>query len=114
MADTLPYDSDEEDNIEEYENEELNLADFYKNYSKMKKDYKTLAVLSKYEKTRILSERTQQLASGSISYLKNPESYDTIYDIALMELNQKKLPFIVKRTLSNSVELWKLEDLKII
>lgn len=114
MADILPYDSDEEENIEEYENEELNLADFYKNYSTMKKDYKTLAVLSKYEKTRILSERTQQLASGSISYLKNPESYDTIYDIAFMELNQKKIPFIVKRTLSNSVELWKLEDLKII
>ena len=114
MADTLHYDSEQEDNIEEYENEEGNLADFYKNYPKMIKDYKTRAVLSKYEKTRILSERTQQLASGSISYLKNPESYNTIYDIALMELNQKKIPFIVKRTLSNSVELWKLEDLKII
>ena len=111
MEDTF----DEEENYEEYDNNvEENLADFYKNYETIKKGYKTQPVLSKYEKTRILSERTQQLANGSVSYLKNPEAYNTIYDIALMELNQKKIPFIVKRKLSNSVELWKLEDLKII
>ena len=80
----------------------------------MKKNYKTSPFLTKYEKTRILSERTQQLANGSLSYLKNPEAYNTIYEIALMELEQKKLPFIIKRPLSNSIEMWKLEDLKLI
>lgn len=93
---------------------EESLQDFYKNYEKMKKNYKTLPILSKYEKTRVLSERTQQLANGSISYLKNPEAYNNIYDIAVMELKQKKLPFILKRPLPNSYELWKLEDLKLI
>ena len=116
MEDTLEYSSDEEETFEEYVNNNIeeNLSDFYKNYETIKKSYKTRPVLSKYEKTRILSERTQQLANGSLSYLKNPEAYKTIFDIALMELNQKKIPFIVKRKLSNSIELWKLEDLKII
>lgn len=110
-----PYRSEEEEDIETIiENNEELLQDFYKNYQEMKKNYKTSPILSKYEKTRIISERTQQLANGSVSYLKNPSAYSTIYDIALMELQQKKLPFIVKRPLSNSVELWKLEDLKVL
>ena len=90
------------------------IQNFYRNYEKLKVTYKTSPVLSKYEKTRILSERAQQLANGSISYLKNPETCNTIYDIALNELSQKKLPFIIKRKMANSVEYWKLEDLKIL
>ena len=109
------YDESEDDYIEDNnENKEELLQDFYKNYEAMKKNYKTSPFLTKYEKTRILSERTQQLANGSLSYLKNPEAYNTIYEIALMELEQKKLPFIIKRPLSNSIEMWKLEDLKLI
>lgn len=108
------YSSDEEENINETSNIEKLLQDFYKNYSSMKKTYKTTPILSKYEKTRILSERTQQLANGSSSYLKNPDSYNTIYDIALEELKQNKIPFIIKRELANNVELWKLEDLKVV
>ena len=107
------YDSDEEIIVENESNEEDILQNFYKNYDEMKKGYKTTPILTKYEKTRILSERTQQLANGSISYLKNPEAYENIYEIASMELEQKKLPFIIKRPLSNKIELWKLEDLKI-
>ena len=34
-----------------------------------------------------------------------------IYDIALEELNQKKIPFILKRFMNNKYEYWKLEDL---
>ena len=109
------YLSEEEGSIEvDLDNFEKSLHDFYKDYKSMKQKYKTKSILSKYEKTRVLSERTQQLANGSISYLKNPESYTTIYDIALEELKQKKLPFIVKRSMTNSFELWKLEDLRLI
>ena len=92
---------------------EIDSNQFYKNYKEMKKTYKTSKYLSKYEKTRIISERVQQLANGSTSYLKNPESYSSIYDIAIAELNQKKLPFILKRIVSSEIiEFWKLEELQ--
>ena len=111
--------SDESDN-EDYEHEsiiskDIDIMEFYKNYEKNKKKFKTPSVLSKYEKTRIISERVQQLSNGGIPFISNPESYNTIYDIALKEQEMNKLPFINKRTITrNNYELWKLEDLKII
>lgn len=114
--------SDSED--EEYEQEVVNdilgdgdidINEFYKTYTTKRKNFKTSPVLSKYEKTRIISERVQQLSNGGIPFISNPESYSSIYDIALKELDMKKLPFIIKRKISgNNCELWKLEDLKII
>jgi|TARA_B110000967_G_C18857615_1_gene548133 DNA-directed RNA polymerase subunit K/omega len=114
--------SDDEDN-EDYEEDneniispnELDINDFYKDYDKNKKNFKTSPVLTKYEKTRILSERVQQISNGAIPFISNPESYPSIHDIALKELDMKKLPFIIKRSIhGNKYELWKLEDLKII
>ena len=112
--------SDESD--EEYEEPETNISsdeidinEFYKTYDESKKNFKTSPILTKYEKTRIISERVQQLSNGGIPFISNPESYNTIYDIALKELEMNKLPFIIKRTITrNNYELWKLEDLKII
>lgn len=86
------------------------LETFYKNYEKLKKTYITRSKLNKYEKTKIISERAQQLANGSISFLKNPETYNNVQEIALEELKQKKIPFIIQRPVPNGVELWKLED----
>ena len=112
--------SDSEDDYEE-ENEysispnEIDINEFYKDYEKNKKNFKTSPVLTKYEKTRIISERVQQISNGGIPFISNPESYATVHDIALKELSMKKLPFIIKRTIhGNNYELWKLEDLKII
>jgi len=85
-----------------------------KNYDKLKKENISKPILTKYEKTKILSERTQQLSNGSVSFLKNPESYSTIFEIALEELKQKNLPFIIKRPVSNKTEYWKLSDLTIL
>ena len=113
-------DSDNEDYEEEQETmalstNEIDSEEFYKNYERNKKNFKTSPVLSKYEKTRIISERVQQLSNGGTPFISNPESYPTVYDIALQELNMKKLPFIIKRTISgNNYELWKLEDLKLL
>tara|TARA_B100000700_G_C14542593_1_gene622702 strand:- start:300 stop:632 length:333 start_codon:yes stop_codon:yes gene_type:complete len=92
--------------------EDLNT--FNTNYEKNKKNYITSPFLNKYEKTKIISERAQQLANGSISLLKNPESYSSVFEIALEELKQKKIPFIIKRPVANSFEYWKLEDLRIL
>ena len=123
--DTIPFEekiSDSED--EEYDEDVVNdvvggndidINEFYKSYDKNRKNFKTSPVLSKYEKTRIISERVQQLSNGGIPFISNTERYSSIFDIALKELDMKKLPFIIKRTISgNKCELWKLEDLKII
>tara|TARA_Y100001970_G_C14243709_1_gene866526 strand:- start:221 stop:586 length:366 start_codon:yes stop_codon:yes gene_type:complete len=109
------YSSDENDMDEIIDQNNIDLNDFYKTYGKNKQKYISQPVLTKYEKTRIISERVQQLSNGAIPYLKDPSSYPNIYDIALNELSNKKLPFIIKRGISSgNFELWKLEDLEII
>jgi DNA-directed RNA polymerase subunit K/omega len=90
------------------------LYSFNTNYEENKKKFITSPYLNKYEKTKIISERAQQLANGSICLLKNPESYSSVFEIALEELKQKKIPFIIKRPISNSFEYWKIEDLSIL
>ena len=89
--------------------EDINV--FNKNYSNLLKENKTNNVLSKYEKTKILSKRCEQLESGCLPLIKDYENYDNIYDIALKELYDKKIPFILKRFINGKYEYWKLEDL---
>jgi DNA-directed RNA polymerase I, II, and III subunit RPABC2 len=77
--------------------------------------HKTLPFLTKYEKTRILGIRTKQINEGAKPYLDvNPSIIDG-YIIAQLELEHKKLPFIIRRPIPNGgSELWKLQDLEII
>jgi DNA-directed RNA polymerase I, II, and III subunit RPABC2 len=77
--------------------------------------HRTLPFLTKYEKARILGERTVQLNNGAKPFVEvNAEVVDG-YLIALDELAQKKIPFIVKRPLPNGgCEYWKLSDLEIL
>lgn len=90
-------------------NEDIN--EILKNYDKKKKNYKTNPKLSKYERTRVLSERTSQLIGGSLAFIENSDSYSQPYLIALKELEEGKIPFIIKRPYGNTFEYWKLEDL---
>ena len=106
--------TDEEENDIQIQNSVEDVLFLEQNYEKFKEQNKSKPILSKYEKTKILSERTQQLSNGSVSFLKNPESYASIHEIALEELKQKKLPFIIKRPVSNRFEYWKLSDLSIL
>jgi DNA-directed RNA polymerase I, II, and III subunit RPABC2 len=75
----------------------------------------TLPFITKYEKTRIIGERSRQLDAGAIPFVNvEPEIIDG-YLIALDEFQQKKIPFIIKRPLPNgSCEYWKVSDLEII
>lgn len=88
-------------------------SSFMKNYESNKKNYNSSNVLSKYEKTRILCERAQQLEEGSQPYISNIERYNSSYTIALEEFNSKKIPFIIRRSVphSNNYEYWKLKDM---
>lgn len=75
--------------------------------------HQTLPFLTKYEKARILGERAKQINGGAKPFVDlGPEIIDG-FVIALAELEQKKIPFIIRRPLMNGgCEYWKLKDLE--
>ena len=113
-VDSVQSDSDDDIIIEDHINnniEDINV--FNKNYEDLKKNYITSKYLSKYEITKILSKRCEQLESGCLPLINNYETYNNVYDIAQKELIEKKIPFILKRIINNNYEYWKLEDLNL-
>ena len=77
--------------------------------------HKTVPILTKFEKTKILGVRAKQLNNGAkpMITLKNPVIDG--YLIALKELEEKKIPVIIRRPLPNNTsEYWNLKDLEII
>lgn len=75
--------------------------------------HRTLPFLTKYEKTRILGERAKQINDGAKPFVDSDPSVIDGYLIALKELEEKKLPFIIRRPLNNGAsEYWKLKDLE--
>ena len=77
--------------------------------------HKTIPVLTKYEKTRILGIRLKQLNNGATPYIKIEEDILDNFLVANLELEQKKIPFIIERPLPNNTsEFWRLEDLELI
>jgi DNA-directed RNA polymerase I, II, and III subunit RPABC2 len=78
--------------------------------------HRTLPFLTKYEKARVLGERTQQLDRGAPTFLTDldPKIIKS-YIIASMELEQRKIPFIIQRPLPNGkCEFWPLKELEIL
>ena len=77
--------------------------------------HKTIPILTKYEKTRILGQRTKQLNNGARPMIKLTTNIIDGYLIALKELEEKKIPVIIRRPLPNNTsEYWHLKDLEII
>ena len=77
--------------------------------------HKTLPFLTKYERARVLGERAKQINSGSKPFVKIEPSMIDGYLIALKELDEKMIPFIVKRPLPHGgCEYWKLKDLELL
>ena len=77
--------------------------------------HKTLPMLTKYEKTRILGQRAKQINDGATPFVKIPEGVIDGYLIAIRELEEKKIPFIIRRPLPNrGSEYWMVEDLEIV
>jgi DNA-directed RNA polymerase I, II, and III subunit RPABC2 len=77
--------------------------------------HKTLPILSRYEKARILGERAEQINSGAQPFIEVESSMIDGYLIAMKELDEKKIPFIIQRPLPNGgCEYWRLSDLEII
>ena len=77
--------------------------------------HRTLPIMSKYEKTRILGQRAKQLNSGNKPFINVPKNVMDGYLIAQEELRQKKLPFIIRRPLPNGgSEYWRIKDLELL
>jgi len=77
--------------------------------------HKTLPFLTKYEKTRILGQRTKQIECGASPFIKVPEGIIDAHIIAELELQQKRIPFIIRRPLpGGGSEYWNLKDLEML
>ena len=77
--------------------------------------HKTIPHLTKYEKTKILGERTKQINSGSKPFVEVSNDIIDGYLIAIKELEEKRIPFIIRRPMpSGGSEYWHLKDLEII
>lgn len=74
-------------------------------------------VMTKYERATILGQRIEQLARGSQAFVDVANLGTTKEDvtselIAERELLERKLPFVIKRTLPNGKpEYWRIKDM---
>lgn len=86
-------------------------TEIYKNYEVSKNV--TEPILTKYEYTKILGMRAQQIANNSEPLIVVTKDLDNPIAIAKEEIRQRKSPIILKRKIGEDLfEYWKLEDLK--
>ena len=77
--------------------------------------HRTIPILTKFEKARVLGIRAKQLNDGAKPFIKTPPDIIDGYTIARMELGQKLMPFIIRRPIPNGgCEYWKIADLELI
>ena len=77
--------------------------------------HRTLPFLTKYERARILGQRAKQIEAGAKPFVSVPENIIDANLIAELELQQKKIPFIIRRPLpSGAFEYWNIKDLEVI
>jgi DNA-directed RNA polymerase I, II, and III subunit RPABC2 len=77
--------------------------------------HKTIPFITKYEKARIIGERSKQLDAGAEPLVEIEPNMIDGYLIALKEYEEKAIPFIIQRPLpSGGSEYWKFNDLEIL
>ena len=77
--------------------------------------HQTMPFLTKYEKTRVLGQRAKQVNQGAQPLVPVDKKIIDGYLIAQLELQQKALPFIIRRPLpGGKSEYWRLADLELI
>ena len=78
-------------------------------------NHRTYPFLTNFERTKIIGLRANQLSKGSVPFIAVPKHITDVKDIAKLELEQKRLPYIIKRPLPNGqFEYWRLADLLIL
>ena len=140
-VDTYDEDDDEEDDNDDYVLQKFNtinklnyltdahpecLPDNYEDIialTKLTRDeynnivdplHKTIPILTKYEKTRVLGQRAKQIEHGGDIFVKTDALIIEPQIIAEYELKYKKIPFIIKRPVpgGGGFEYWCLSDLE--
>tara|TARA_Y100000992_G_scaffold302515_1_gene277021 strand:+ start:7362 stop:8036 length:675 start_codon:yes stop_codon:yes gene_type:complete len=77
--------------------------------------HQTVPFMTKYEKARVIGERSKQINAGAKPLIPVEPNMIDGYLIALKEFEEKKTPFIIKRPLPNGgCEYWKLSDLEVL
>ena len=78
-------------------------------------NHTTMPIMTRYEKAKIIGLRATQINAGSEILIDIPDNIIDGITIAKMELEQKKIPFIVRRPLPNGKsEYWDINDLEIL
>ena len=98
-------------------NEVYNLTKVQRNKDNIIVDdlHKTIPILTKYEKTRILGIRAKQINNGAKPLVTINTQIIDGYLIALKELEEKKIQIIIRRPIPNGAsEYWRLKDLEIL
>jgi DNA-directed RNA polymerase I, II, and III subunit RPABC2 len=89
--------------------------DCVKVFSSLENKKVSKMIMTKYEFNLVISQRTVQLSQGHPSFVdveKNIKSNMDLRKIALEELKQGKIPFIIKRPLPNEkYEFVRIRDL---
>ena len=105
-------DDDSENNNILGEQKQSQLVDYNETYTHYKVGIKeTKPFISKFERIKIISIRAQQLANGAKSTINIPSNITDIKDIATLEYNAKKIPFMIRRFKPDGTyEDWRLTD----
>ena len=108
---------EKEEKIDEVEEliVELDIPEPQIEYKKVDKSKRvSLPILSKYEKTKLIGTRAIQISQNAQIYVDYKGLIDPI-KIAKKELEEKKIPFIIRRYLPNGkYEDWNIDELRII
>ena len=109
-------DDDLEDELIEEGDDDFKVIDFTNTYENMvKKEKKTLPIMSKFEKARIIGVRAQQIADGAVPTVKVPDKMVSTIEIAKLELKERRLPLIIRRILTkNKYEDWRIDEFELI
>jgi len=75
-------------------------------------NHRTYPFMTNFERTKMIGLRANQISRGSMPFIAVPPHITDVRDIARLELEQKRLPYIIKRPLPNGTfEYWRVADL---
>ena len=93
------------------------LDDYSADYTNIYKDYDitkniTSNKMTKYEYTKVLGMRAQQITMGAEPLIKISNDMKSAIEVAEEELRQRKTPYIIARKINKKkTDFWKIEDM---